>query len=93
MGLILRLHNIVSENDFKVEFKNSLHPYPLNEGFIEYGIYTGGTSLIEMYDETSWEFNSIYWIKITDLVTSRFLIKSIHTNDISAFADCFTLEL
>lgn len=93
MGLIIRLHNITAPNDFKVEYKNLSAPYPLDSGYIEYGTFSGGTTQIEMYSDVSWAFNTIYWIKITDLVTNRYIIKSIYTNDETAFAECWTLEL
>lgn len=95
MGLVVRLYGIVSPNPFKVSIKKGDLPYPLDNGYEEYSTtYSGGTTQIELayyrivppgLKTEGFLFNQQYWVKITDLVTDRYIIENIYTNDQIAF--------
>ena len=97
MGLVIRLHGIVSPNSFKVSIKKGDSPYPLDSGYYDqYTTYSGGTTQIELtyyrivppgLKTEGFSFNKQYWVKITDLVTGRYIIENIYTNDQIAY-DC-----
>jgi len=93
MGLVIRIYDISSPNDFKLSIKKGVTAYPLDSGYLEYDeIYSGGTTQIELttYGETTdiLEFNTQYWIKIVDLVTNRYIIENIYLHDQIAFEGC-----
>lgn len=96
MGLVIRIYDINSPNDFKVSIKKGDTAYPLDSGYIEYDtIYSGGTTQIELTNITypsgkteNFDFNTQYWIKITDITTDRYIIENIYLHDQIAFSDC-----
>lgn len=88
MGLTIRLYGIVSPHDFTVAIKSGSTPYPLSSGYVNYGgIYSGGTTQIEITGST-FSFNTQYWVKITDVVTKRYIIENIFVNNQVAYVDC-----
>jgi hypothetical protein len=87
MGLVIRLHDIVSPNQFKVYYKQATSPYPMNSGYSLYGTFAAGTSTVNISGVTI-NFNSNYWFKIEDQTTGRYIIENIETNDPIAYMDC-----
>ncbi len=87
MGLVIRLHDIVSPNQFKVYYKQATSPYPMNSGYSLYGTFAAGTSTVNISGITI-NFNSNYWFKIEDQTTGRYIIENIETNDPIAYMDC-----
>lgn len=88
MGLIVRLYGIVSPHDFTVSIKSGVTPYPLNSGFVQYnGTYPGGTTQIEISGRT-FNFDTQYWVKITDEVTNRYIIENVYLHNQAAYIDC-----
>jgi hypothetical protein len=87
MSLYLRLHNIVSTNDFSVYYKSGENIGNPNSGFTFYNSYSGGTTGIIISD-TTLSLNTKYWIKIVDDITKKYIIENIYTHE-SCFYDCF----
>ena len=87
MGLVIRLHDIVSPNQFKVYYKQATSPYPMNSGYSLYGTFAAGLTTVNISGITI-NFNSNYWFKIEDQVTGRYIIENIETNDPIAYMDC-----
>ena len=87
MGLVIRLHDIVSPNQFKVYYKRATSPYPMNSGYSLYGTFSAGTTTVNVSGITI-NFNSNYWFKIEDQSTGRYIIENIETNDPIAYMDC-----
>lgn len=87
MGLVIRLHDIVSPNQFKVYYKQATSPYPMNSGYSLYGTFAEGITTVNISGITI-NFNSNYWFKIEDQVTGRYIIENIETNDPIAYMDC-----
>ena len=87
MGLVIRLHDIVSPNQFKVYYKQATSPYPMNSGYSLYGTFSAGTTTVNVSGITI-NFNSNYWFKIEDQSTGRYIIENIETNDPIAYMDC-----
>jgi len=87
-GVVLRLYGIVSPHNFRVSIKQGETAYPLASGYVNYnGIYSGGTTQIEITGRT-FNFNTQYWVKLTDVVTGRYIIENVYINDKIAWADC-----
>jgi len=87
-GVVLRLYGIVSPHNFRVSIKQGGTAYPLTSGYVNYnGIYSGGTTQIEITGRT-FNFNTQYWVKLTDVVTGRYIIENVYINDKIAWADC-----
>lgn len=83
MGLNIKLYNIVSSGTYSIRYKSGDYPYPetVNSTFTLYG--TGLTdSSITL---TGLTFDTQYWIKMTDEVTGRYVVKNIHTNDSKSY--------
>lgn len=87
MGLVIRLHDIASPNQFKVYYKQGISPYPMNSGYSLYGTFSAGTTTVNVSGITI-NFNSNYWFKIEDQTTGRYIIENIETNDPIAYMDC-----
>lgn len=95
MGLVIRIYDIASPNDFTVSIKKGDTAYPLDSGYYPCGdtVYSGGTEMITISGYTippgskytAILFDSQYWIKITDTVTDRYIIENIKTDNQSAF--------
>ena len=96
MGLVIRIYDIASPNDFTVAIKKGDTAYPLESGYYPCGdtIYSGGTELITISGYTvgstytTLEFDTQYWIKLIDTDTNRYIIENIKTNNEVAFAEC-----
>lgn len=87
MGLVIRLHDIVSPNQFKVYYKQATSPYPMNSGYVMYGTFSANTTTVNISGITI-NFNSNYWFKIEDQTTGRYVIENIETNDAIAYSNC-----
>ena len=74
MGLNVRLCNISCDNDFDVEYTISGY----SGSFTFVGTYTQGTSevIIENLD-----FDTRYFVKITDKITGQYVTQTIITNN------------
>jgi len=98
MGLVIRIYDIVSPNDFTVSIKKGDTAYPLDSGYYPCGddVYSGGTEMITISGytippgskETLLLFDTQYWVKIVDTVTDRYIIENIKINNQAAFGDC-----
>ena len=95
MGVVIRIYDIASPNDFTVSIKMGDTAYPLDSGYYSCGgTYSGGTELITISGYTvgstytTLEFNTQYWVKLVDTVTNRYVIENIKINHQSAFAPC-----
>jgi len=94
MGLVIRIHDIASPNDFTVSIKKGDTAYPLDSGYYLCGSYAGGTDLVNISGYTAGstyttlEFDTQYWIKLIDTDTNRYIIENIKTNNEVAFAEC-----
>jgi len=83
MGLNIRLYNIISDGTYSVRYKSGVNPYPEydNTTFTLYG--TGLTvSSIEL---TNLNFDTQYWVKMTNESTNRYIIKNINTHNSEGF--------
>jgi len=87
MSLYIRLHNIISPNNFSLYYKSGESVGNPNSGFTYYNSYTGGTTGLVISGAT-FSFNTKYWIKIVDDVTKKYIIENIYTHE-SCFYDCF----
>ena len=87
MSLNIRLYNINTLNDFSISYSKSFNQNyifvdPLNNG--EYAINNDTEYvIIENVD-----FDTLYYIKIEDVITGRYSIKTIKTHD-SKFYSCY----
>jgi hypothetical protein len=95
MGLNVKILNITYENTYSLRYKSGDYPYPENNNstFTLYG--TGLTdSSITL---TGLSFDTQYWVKMTDDVTGRYIIKNIYTHDSKSFpcydTICFDIEV
>jgi hypothetical protein len=87
-GIVIRLYGIVSPHNFRVSIKKGETAYPLTTGYVTYnGIYSGGTSQIEITGRT-FNFNTQYWVKLTDVVTGRYIIENVYIHDKIAYSEC-----
>ena len=79
MGLIVKLYNISYYGTYSIRYKAGTSPYPeFDDG--TYSLY--GTGLTDSsIILTGLTFDTQYWIKMTDEVTGRYIVKNIHTND------------
>ena len=84
MGLNVRIYNIVSDGIFEIRYKSGDSPYPTYDDttFILKGTFVNGTTTVTIEDL---EFDTHYWIKMTDVTTGRHIVKNIHTNDSKTF--------
>lgn len=89
MSLYIRLHNIVSTNDFSLYYKSGESVGNPNSGFTYYNSYSGGTSTLVISGSTL-SLNTKYWIKILDDVTKKYIIENIYTHE-SCFYDCYDI--
>lgn len=82
MAVDIRLYNINSIHEFKVEYTLSgyTNPYTL------VGNYSSGTTTITI---SGVNYNSIYFVKMTDNVTGQYIIQPISTTDPECYS-CFT---
>jgi hypothetical protein len=87
MSLYIRLHNIISPNNFSLYYKSGESVGNPNSGFTYYNSYTGGTTGV-VISNVPFSFNTKYWIKIVDDVTKKYIIENIYTHE-SCFYDCF----
>jgi hypothetical protein len=87
MSLNVRLHSIVTTNEFSVYYKSGDTLGNPNSGFTYYNSYTGGTTGLVISGVTL-SLNTKYWIKIVDEVTKKYIIENIYTHE-SCFYDCF----
>ena len=96
MGLTILIYNIVSEGNYTIRYKSGDGPYPANTDstFTLVGTYTSSTTQIELPDL---EFDTQYWIKMTDEETGRYIIKNIYSHDSKAFpcydTMCFSVDV
>ena len=97
MGIVIRIYDIASPNDFTVSIKRGDTAYPLDSGFNPCGgTYSGGTEQISISGYTvspgtkytSLQFDTQYWLKLVDTVTDRYIIENIKINNQIAYADC-----
>lgn len=84
--MVVRLYNIVSPNSFTISIKEGETCYPLT-GYTFYRSYPANTQQIEI-DGFTFAFNTEYWVKITDDVTNRDVIKNVKINDPLKYIDC-----
>jgi hypothetical protein len=87
MSLYIRLHNIISPNNFSLYYKSGESVGNPNSGFTYYNTYTGGTTGLVISGVTL-SLNTKYWIKIVDDVTKKYIIENIYTHE-SCYYDCF----
>ena len=95
MGLNIRLYNIISDGPYSIRYKSGENPWPeYNDStFTTYG--TGLTaSSIEI---TGLTFDTQYWVKMTDQLTNRYIIKNIYTHDSKSYpcydTICFSVNI
>jgi len=96
MGLVIRIYDIASPNDFTVSIKKGDTAYPLDSGYYPCGSYSGGTDLITISGYTIppgtkytiLQFDTQYWLKLVDTDTNRYIIENIKINHQAAYADC-----
>jgi hypothetical protein len=87
MGIVIKLHDIISENPYTISYKKGLlSPYPITSGFTIYGTGYTGTDL-ELYDLPLLS-DTQYWIKLTDEVNGRYIIENIYLDDKIAYSGC-----
>lgn len=82
-NLIVRIKNITCAHGFSVSYKTGNVPYPLDSGFSTPTNYSVGTSTVLLQNL---QFDTQYWVKITDLTTNRYIIENIYTNDSKTFS-------
>lgn len=94
MGLNIKIYNIVYDNTYSLRYKSGDYPYPENidSTFILFG--TGLTSSSITLSGLS--FDTQYWIKMTDDLSGRYIIKNIYVHDSKAYPCydtlCFDVE-
>jgi len=83
MGLNIKLCNIVSTNPYSVRYKSGSNPYPEddNTSFVLFNTGLTATTITI----TGLSVNTQYWIKLTDDVTNRYIIKNLYSHDGKAF--------
>ena len=81
MGLNVRLSNIVSNNSYTVEY--SVLGY--NDNYITVGTYNANIDSV-VIPNLNWDTR--YYIKITDIITNQYIVQTITTYD----EDCLTCE-
>ncbi len=81
MSLKIRVYNISATNDYTVEYRDSSY----NGEYTYVGEFSGGTTGVTI---SNLEFDTCYYVKITDLVTNQYSIQSIKTHD-SKYFDCY----
>lgn len=86
MGLVIRLHSIVSPNSYTISVKEGNNPYPLDSGYTN----VTGTMVNGVFTITSqhYKFNTQYFVKLTDITTGRYIIENIYENDPIAYMGC-----
>lgn len=82
MGVNIRLYDINSTNDFKVEYATSGYSNP----YTFYNTYSGGTNIVVI---TGVNYNTIYFIKITDTLTGQYSIQPITITDPNCYS-CYS---
>ena len=96
MGLNVRIYNIVSDGNYILRYKSGDNPYPVetDSSFTTVGTYTTSTTTVEIEDL---EFDTQYWIKMTDVTTGRYIVKNIYVHDSKAYpcydTMCFNVEV
>lgn len=94
MGLNIKLYNIVSDGSYTIRYKTGNYPYPetIDSTFTFYGSGLTDSSIVI----TGLTFDTQYWIKMTDEITGRYIIKNIYSHDSKAFpcydTICFDVE-
>jgi hypothetical protein len=89
-NLKIRIKNITCAHGFKVSYKVGTTPYPLDTGYTDYNTYTNGTTTI-IFD-ANLQFDTQYWVKITDTTTNRYIIENIYMNDSKTFSCYDTIK-
>ena len=96
MGLNVRIYNIVSDGNYVIRYKSGNNPYPVetDSSFTTVGTYTTSTTTVTIEDL---EFDTQYWIKMTDVTTGKYIVKNIYVNDSKAFpcydTMCFDVDV
>lgn len=81
MGLNVIVYNIDAENNYKVEYRKSGY----TGSYTYAGTYLQSTTALTL---TNLEFDTCYYIKITDVVTNQYVIQTIKTHD-SKYYECY----
>jgi hypothetical protein len=87
MGLVIKIKNIVSPNNFKLFYKEGRTPGSSSEqlspswGVQFGGTYSGGTSEILVDINNQQPYGKQYWFKILDIVTNSFIIENIYIHE------------
>lgn len=80
MGLNIRLYNISCPNDFVVSISTGY-----TGSYVTYNTYSGGTDNITIENV---EFDTTYFVKIEDVVTNLYVVKTVKTHD-SKYFECY----
>lgn len=89
MSNYIRIHNINSENDFDVLYKKSTTIQNQQNGFVLYNTFDSTTTTIVLSGLTI-NFGDIFWVKILDKKTNRYIIENINIHE-SCFYDCYDI--
>lgn len=79
MAVDIRLYNINSDNEFKVEYALSGYTNP----FTLVGTYPSGTTTVTI---SGVSYNTDYFVKITDNITGQYIIQTISTTDETCYS-------
>lgn len=96
MGLNIRIYNIVSDGSYVIRYKSGSNPYPVetDSSFTTVGTYN---TTVDTVTIENLEFDTQYWIKMTDVTTGRYIVKNIYVNDSKAFpcydTMCFDVDV
>lgn len=96
MGLNVKLYNIVSDGSYVIRYKSGNNPYPVetDSSFTTVGTYTTSTTSVTIEDL---EFDTQYWVKMTDVTTGKYIVKNIYAHDSKAFpcydTMCFDVDV